>query len=176
MKRILVGGIGNIFLGDDGFGPEVAQRLARRPQPEGVRVVDFGIRGLDLVYALLDPYDAVVLIDVVARGGEAGSLYLIRAEVGAEAPVSLEAHGMDPVKVLALARSLGGGSAPTYVVGCEPATMTDPESGDVQVGLSPPAAAAVDGAVEMVEAQLARLTAEDGADACRPSAGGRMAG
>lgn len=159
MRRILVAGIGNIFLGDDGFGVEVASRLSRRPQPEGVRVVDFGIRGLDLVYALLDPYDAVILVDVVCRGGSPGSLYLIRPEVDDEVPVSLEAHGMEPAKVLALARSLGGGSAPTYLVGCEPEAITDPECGDVQVGLSPAATAAVDVAVEMVEELVARLRA-----------------
>lgn len=176
MKRILVGGIGNIFLGDDGFGSEVARRLAQRPQPDGVRVVDFGIRGLDLVYALLDPYEAVILVDLVARGGAAGSLYLMQAEVGEEAPVSLEAHGLDPVKVLAVARSLGGGSAPTYLVGCEPETVTDPDSGDVEMGFSPRVAAAVDGAVEMVEAELARLLAGGAADRSRHNAGGRTAG
>lgn len=159
MTRILVGGIGNIFLGDDGFGVEVATRLAQRPQPEGVRVVDFGIRGLDLVYALLEPYEAVILADLVTRGGEAGSLYVIEVETPAEAPVALEAHGMDPVKVLALARSLGAAAAPTYVVGCEPERVTDPDSGDVQVGLSEPVAAAVPIAVEMVESLLARLVA-----------------
>src|SRR5690348_18485873 len=81
-RRILIAGIGNIFLGDDAFGVEVAQRLARRPLPEGVRVVDFGIRGLDLAYALLDGYEAVILVDAAPRGGPPGTLYVLEPECG----------------------------------------------------------------------------------------------
>src|SRR5439155_26353965 len=88
-SRILVAGIGNIFLGDDAFGVEVVQRLAQRPQPEGVRVVDFGIRGLDLVYALLDGCEAMILVDATPRGGQAGTLYVIEPE--SEGAASLEA-------------------------------------------------------------------------------------
>src|SRR5947209_14937351 len=103
--RVLVAGVGNIFLGDDAFGPEVARRLARRELPEGARVVDFGIRGLDLTYALLDGYEAVVLVDAAPRGGPPGTLYVLdvagegSADTEGAAPV-IEAHGMDPVKVL----------------------------------------------------------------------------
>ncbi|MGH7848434.1 MAG: hydrogenase maturation protease, partial [Candidatus Binatia bacterium] len=73
--KILVAGIGNIFLGDDGFGVEVARELAKRKLPESVRVVDFGIRGFDLAYALLDGYDLTILVDAAPRGGLPGTLY-----------------------------------------------------------------------------------------------------
>src|SRR5271165_3610783 len=106
--RILIGGIGNIFFGDDAFGVEVARRLSGRPLPEGVRVVDFGIRGLDLAYALLDPYDAVILVDAVPRGGQPGTLYVLEPELDAvdAPPPMVEPHALDPWKVLHLAQSL----------------------------------------------------------------------
>ena len=80
--RILIAGIGNIFLGDDAFGVEVARRLVRRRLPDGVRVVDFGIRGLDLTYALLDGYEAVILVDAAPRGGPPGTLYVLEPPAG----------------------------------------------------------------------------------------------
>jgi hydrogenase maturation protease len=158
--RILVAGVGNIFLGDDGFGVEVAQRLARRALPEEVRVVDFGIRGLDLTYALLDGYKAVILVDAAPRGGQPGSLYVLdvteSAALGAADPVPLvEAHSMDPVKVLRLAAAMGGQVGRLLLVGCEPATAVEPE--DVQVGLSDSVRAAVDEAVVLVESLVGRL-------------------
>src|SRR5438876_6739757 len=109
--RILIAGIGNIFLGDDAFGVEVAQRLGQRSLPEEVRVIDFGIRGLDLTYALLDDYETVVLVDAVPRGGKPGTLYVLEPEV-AELPAVeptdrlIEAHDMNPTRVLHLARAL----------------------------------------------------------------------
>src|SRR5262249_15201119 len=110
--RILVAGVGNIFLGDDAFGVEVARRLARRPLPPEVRVVDFGIRGLDLTYALLDGYETVVLVDAAPRGGPPGTLYVLEPEPGeppaGEAGPLFEMHSLDPVKVLRLAAALGG--------------------------------------------------------------------
>ncbi len=155
---ILIAGIGNIFLGDDGFGVAVAQRLAKRPLPEGVRVGDFGIRGLDLVYALLDPYDAVILVDIVVRGEPPGTLYLIEPEVETGGAVSLEAHGMDPVKVLALARTMGAPPTRTFLVACEPdRVMSGEPEEDVMVELSAPVRAAVDGAIEMVESLVADI-------------------
>src|SRR5947209_18225385 len=123
--RLLVAGIGNIFLGDDAFGVEVAQRLARRPLPDGVRVADFGIRGLDLTYALLDDYETVVLVDAVPRGGQPGTLYVLEPE-GAEPPAVepadrlIEAHDMNPTRVLHLARALGGNIPRVLIVGCDP--------------------------------------------------------
>src|SRR5262245_23726453 len=108
--RILVAGIGNIFLGDDAFGVEVAQQMAHRTLPEGVRVVDFGIHSFDLAYALLDNYDATILVDAVPRGGAPGTLYLIEPaldQLDAFDGQTLEGHDMNPVKVLQLAKTLG---------------------------------------------------------------------
>jgi len=117
MKRILVAGVGNIFLGDDGFGSEVARRLSGRAQPDGVQVVDYGIRGYDLTYALLESWDAVVLVDAVRRGAAPGTLFVIEPEAGGGStePV-LDAHGMDPERVLSAVAALGGelDSAPTW--------------------------------------------------------------
>jgi len=152
MKRILVAGIGNIFLGDDGFGVEVARRLAERALPDGVRVVDYGVRGLDLAYALLDDYDALILVDIAPRGQNPGTLYLIEPRLDDEGQVAPDAHGMDPVKVLSLARTLGARPIRTFVVGCEPAFVLDGDDfEDVVVELSGPVRAAVDEAVTMVE-------------------------
>src|SRR5690242_11935071 len=123
--RILVACVGNIFLGDDAFGVEVARRLARRELPDGVRVGDFGIRGLDLTYALLDGYEAVVLVDAAPRGGPPGTLYVLDVageglpDAEGAAPV-IETHGMDPVKVLRLAAALGGPVGRLLLVACEP--------------------------------------------------------
>jgi hydrogenase maturation protease len=153
--RILVAGVGNVFLGDDAFGVEVVQRLARRDLPEGVRVVDFGIRGVDLTYALLDGYEAVVLVDAAPRGEPPGTLFVLEIprEEGAGVPV-LEPHGMDPVKVLRLAAALGGRIGRLLLVGCEPGPLDEQ---DVAVGLSGPVRAAVDEAVALVEALVGRL-------------------
>ena len=136
VDRILIAGIGNIFFGDDAFGSEVAERLLRRPQPEGVRVVDFGIRGLDLAYTLLNQYEAVILVDAVPRGGQPGTLYVLEPEKPtADTPDSLvEAHGMDPVKVLRLASAMGGQLGRVLLVGCEPHTPADPD--DMQLEMS----------------------------------------
>ena len=133
-RRILIACIGNIFMGDDGFGVEVAQRLLGRKAgryPEGVEVVDFGIRGVDLAYTLLDEYDVLVLVDTLSRGDKPGTLYLVEPdlswisqETGVEAArVGLDAHSMDPLKVLAFARTLGARPVRTLLVGCEPAVL-----------------------------------------------------
>src|ERR1043165_4095819 len=97
-RRILVAGLGNVFLGDDAFGVVVAQRLHSRALPAGVDVADFGIRGIDLAYSLPD-YDAAVLIDTTARGGAPGTLYVIEPEVG-QAVRELEMHGLTPDRAL----------------------------------------------------------------------------
>ena len=125
-RTVLIAGIGNVFLGDDGFGVEVARRLAERELPAGVKVADFGIRGMDLAYELQEDYDAAVLVDAVPRGGEPGTLYVIEPELEAAGPV-LDAHAMDPVRVLGLARTLGTLPPRVLVVGCEPATALRPE-------------------------------------------------
>ncbi len=156
--RILVAGIGNVFLGDDGFGVEAVRRLAARPHAEGVALQDYGIRGLDLAYALLDPYDAVIFIDAAPRGEEPGTLYVIEPDLP-EDVATLDAHGMDPVKVLALARAMGAAPMQVYVVGCEPDFLPPPDSDEVVMELTQSVEAAVDEAVRMVEALIARITA-----------------
>ena len=99
-KRILVAGIGNVFLGDDGFGVEVVKRLAERELPEDVEVADFGIRGMDLIYALHDYYEVVIFVDATPRGEEPGTVYLLEPEIEDDGEVVLDTHGMDPVKVI----------------------------------------------------------------------------
>lgn len=151
---VLVAGIGNIFLGDDAFGVEVVRRLADRKLPDGVQVVDFGIRGFDLAHALMDSDSTAVLVDATPRGGEPGTLYLLEAAVEAGEP-SLETHAMDPATVLRLVEALGGRPPRVLVVGCEPATVDLDEEG--QIGLSPAVEAAVDEAVRMVESLVIDL-------------------
>jgi hydrogenase maturation protease len=155
--HILVAGIGNAFLGDDGFGVEVARRLADRELPAGVDVAEFGIRGMDLVYALGDDYDAAVFVDAVPRGNEPGTLYVIEPEVD-ENVLSLDTHAMDPVKVLRLARELGPVPERLRIVGCEPLTKMSGDTAEELVGeLSAPVQAAVDGAVGLVESTVSEL-------------------
>ncbi len=163
--RILIAGVGNIFLGDDAFGVEVARRLAQRPLPEQVRVVDFGIRGLDLTYALLDGYETVLMVDAAPRGGKPGTLYVLEPDAPAppgpgEAAPLIETHGMDPVKVLRLAAAMGGKVGRLLVVGCEPAPVDDVE--EMQAGLSEPVRAAVDEAVGLIESLVAKVLGGDG--------------
>jgi hydrogenase maturation protease len=147
--RTLVACLGNIFLSDDGFGVEVARRLAGQPLPDGVRVTDYGIRGMHLAYDLAEGFDTTILVDTAQRGEEPGTVYLIEPEPqagqGDAASLALfNAHGMQPDLVLSLAGSLGGDAGRVLVVGCEPATL---EEG---IGLSAPVAAAVDEAAAMV--------------------------
>lgn len=141
-RKVLVAGIGNIFLGDDGFGVEVVRRLAGRLS--GARVADFGIRGFDLAMALLEPQDLVVLVDAVRRGGEPGTLYVLEVD-DAPGPADFAAHGMDPAQVLRNVRAMGGSSGRVLLVGCEPGDLGE------MGRLSPAVEAAVDGAIEIVE-------------------------
>jgi hydrogenase maturation protease len=150
--RILIAGIGNIFLADDGFGCEVVRRLVERELPENVEARDFGIRGMDLAYALMEPYEAVVFVDTVPRGEEPGTVYLIEAEVPDDGEVALDTHGMDPVKVIRLARVLGAEIPRTLLVGCEPKVILSGEHyDDMLMELSKPVREAVDEAVKLVE-------------------------
>jgi hydrogenase maturation protease len=151
-ERILIAGVGNVFLGDDGFGVEVARRLAGRDLPEGVEVRDFGIRGMDLAYALQEGYETVIFVDALPLGEKPGTVSLIEPEIEDDGEVSLDTHGMDPVRVIKLARALGAPPGRTLVVGCEPQVVPSGEDyDDMALGLSEPVRAAVDEAVRLVE-------------------------
>ncbi len=166
-RRVLIAGIGNIFLGDDGFGVEVVKRLAGRELPGDVEVRDFGIRGMDLAYALQDDYEVVVFVDATPRGEKPGTVYLIEPEIEEDGGVVLDTHGMDPVKVIKFARALGPGPSRTLVVGCEPQVVLSGEDYDeMLMEMSKPVQAAVEEAVKMVESLVEEI-AEEG-DRVRP--------
>ncbi len=161
--RILIAGVGNIFQGDDAFGVEVLRRLSTRNLPEGVKAVDFGIRGLDLAYALLDGYEATILVDATPRGGEPGTVYIIKPDLEdldkqELNPVGIEAHSMNPIRVLRMVKAMGGEPERIFLVGCEPQTL-GPEEG--LMGLSEAVEAAVDPAVEMIESLVQRLLQDE---------------
>jgi hydrogenase maturation protease len=161
-RRILVAGVGNVFLGDDGFGVEVVRRLAGRELPEGVEVVDFGIRGMDLVYALQDDYEIVIFVDAIPRGEEPGTVYLLEPEIEEDGEVVLDTHGMDPVKVIKFARALGAKPTRTLIVGCEPqAVMSGEDHEDMLMELSEPVRAGVEESVKLVESLVAEIIEED---------------
>jgi hydrogenase maturation protease len=149
---ILIAGIGNIFLGDDAFGSDVARLLMERTWPDNVRVSDFGIRGFDLMFALLDGFDAVILIDAAPRGGTPGSLYLLEPEIPAAHGASLETHAMNPLAVLTAAKSMGARLDRVLLLGCEPCI------GQLEgIGLSGPVQRALEEAVKMVEDLVAQF-------------------
>ncbi|MGW2034317.1 MULTISPECIES: hydrogenase maturation protease [Streptomyces] len=153
--RLLVAGVGNIFLGDDAFGPEVIRALDQRPLPAGARVHDYGIRGLDLAYDLLSGCATALLVDAAPRGHRPGTLSLIEAEPP-DGTVAPEAHGMDPAKVLALAAHLGDEPLPrVLVLACEPGAL--PDDDDLLPGLSAPVREAVDRAVDALHALVPAL-------------------
>jgi hydrogenase maturation protease len=163
MGRMLIAGVGNIFLSDDGFGVEVAGRLARADLPGWVRVADYGISGLHLAYDLAEGYETTILIDAAARGDVPGTVYVIEPDL---APANrgnplLDAHGMQPDVVFGMLDLLGADAGRVLVVGCEPASV---EEG---IGLSPPVMAAVDEAVrivlDLVHAAEGRTGADSGA-------------
>jgi hydrogenase maturation protease len=154
--RVLVAGIGNMFLSDDGFGPEVVRRLEREGGlPGEVRVADYGIRGLHLAYDLLDPVDALILVDTVPAGDRPGEITVLEvgpADLGdGDADADADAHGMNPAAMLAGLGRMGGTLPPTYVVGCRPATVHE------GLGLSPDVEAAVPPAIAAVREVVARL-------------------
>ena len=122
--RLLIAGIGNLFLGDDAFGVEVVRRLSARPLPAGVAVKDFGIRGFDLACAIQGGYDAVILVDALDRGSPPGTLHVLEPDALPTTPSPMpEMHHLDPVRVLQLARRMGGPWPRLRVVGCQPATF-----------------------------------------------------
>jgi hydrogenase maturation protease len=159
MRRILVAGVGNIFRGDDAFGVEVTHRLLVRLQAEGVRVADFGIRGHDLAYAILEGYDVVILLDATRRGGAPGTLYTLELDPDeAMSADSTGAHDIDLPAALRLARSLSGVFPRLYLVGCEPAELGPEDEG--LIGVSDPVRAAIEGAVARVEQLIAEVLTE----------------
>lgn len=150
MNRVLVAGIGNIFLGDDGFGCEVIRQLLQRRLPDNVDVVDYGIRGLDLGYTLMDGgYGDVILVDTAQRGGEPGALYVIEPDIEAaeQATPEIAPHAMDPKKVLTFVATLGEARPRVLLVACEPAWLG---GDDGHMGLTEPVDAAVEAAVDEI--------------------------
>ncbi|MGC2614834.1 MAG: hydrogenase maturation protease [Terracidiphilus sp.] len=159
--RILIAGIGNIFLGDDAFGVEVVRRLMNRNLPSDVRTVDFGIRGLDLAYALQDNYQTTILIDAFPHGQTPGTISVVEPDTKeiASAPESLvEAHSMHPLNVLRMAVAMNGSLNRVLLVGCEPHSLGGDEG---YMGLSEPVEAAVEEAVNTTEALVRHLLAEE---------------
>lgn len=160
MKNVLVAGIGNVFLGDDGFGVAVAQRLAAEPLPEGTRVVDFGIRGVHLAFELLSAPDLLVLVDATTRRGAPGTLYLIDPEEDTDAhAASPDAHAMDPSAVMRAVAQMGGTLPRVRIVGCEPADLTE------GIRLSEPVRQAIEPAIAMIR----RLIDSEGGTSCSSS-------
>ena len=153
--RMMIAGVGNIFLGDDAFGVEVARRLAAFKLPDWVRVADYGISGMHLAYDLAEGYETTIVIDASPRGGEPGTVYVIEIDAArsratprepgaAGGSPLLDAHGMQPDVVFSMLDVLGADAGRVLVIGCEPASV------DEGIGLSPPVAAAVDEAVRVV--------------------------
>ena len=154
-SRILIAGIGNIFRGDDGFGVAVAHRLAQCGLPVEVRLVDFGIRGFDLAYALMDDLELAILVDAVTLGGPPGTLYVVEPALDDPAKPSepCETHGMNPGSVFRMVQATGRKLPPLRLVGCEPATLGSDE--DIALGLSEVVQARVDEAARIVEKLVA---------------------
>jgi hydrogenase maturation protease len=165
--RILIACIGNIFLGDDAFGVEVARALSARALPANVKLVDFGIRGWDLTYALMEDHDAVILVDAVPRGQPPGTVYLIEPSVDeaedateiSPQDIQLDAHNLDPAKVLRLAAAMGQRQNRVLLVGCEPTPMDTDQ--DMAMELSATVRAAVPEAVNMIESLLNELNSTE---------------
>jgi hydrogenase maturation protease len=177
-SRVLVAGVGNIFLSDDGFGVEVARRMASTELPGGVRVADYGTSGMHLAYDIADGYDTTILVDAAPRGGPPGTLTVLEVgpedrpdlAAGPDGPLQgsqmFNAHGMQPDVVFGVLEMLGAKAGRILVVGCQPATL---EEG---MGLSEPVAAAVDEAIRVVT----KLAAENAGHAADPPAAETAAG
>jgi hydrogenase maturation protease len=160
LKRILVAGIGNAFMKDDGFGAEVAKRLGRRELPQEAAVFDFGTGGLDLAYELMRGYDALILVDVSRQGGEPGTLYVMQAneddvEAGIEDGQVINPHGMDPQTVLRFVKTVGAWPGKVVIVACEPAVVEE-----MGIGLSREVEPAVDRAVDVVLETISELATD----------------
>lgn len=176
-QRILIACIGNIFFGDDAFGVEVARALSQRRLPEKVVVVDYGIHGLDLAFALLDGYEAVILVDAVRRSGQPGTLYLIEpgpTDIKASADQSLiiESHRLNPMRVLAFAQLMGARLNRILLIGCE---VTSPDSlEETAMELSAPVRAAIPSTIEFIELLITKILDEDFDTWCLHAAQGKF--
>ena len=158
--KILVAGIGNIFLGDDAFGSEVARRLMNETLPEEVRVADFGIRSYDLAYAMMEEYDVTIFVDITSQSQSPGTLYLIEPDLNQLDQLDekmADAHSMNPVGVLQMLRTFGSSPKKLYLVGCEPATL---EVEDGEIGLSESVEGAVPQAIELIKSLVDDLLNE----------------
>jgi len=156
-KQILVAGVGNAFLSDDGFGGAVAEVLTKRELPAGVTVMDFGTGGLDLAYEVMRGYDALVIVDVSRQGGEPGTLYVMEpdeAEFGGaiEDGEVINPHGMDPKTMLRFVKSIGAWPGKVVVIACEPQTVAE-----IGFQLSESVAGALEPAVQLVLETIAEL-------------------
>jgi hydrogenase maturation protease len=155
--RVLVAGIGNIFLGDDGFGVEVARRLLTRPRPDAVRIFDFGIRGLDLAYALQDGYETTILVDAFPHGQAPGTVSIVEpdlTDLSASAGDFVQPHAMHPMNVLRMAAAMNAPLKRILLVGCEPAELGGDEG---HMGLSQVVEAALDETVNRIEALVNQI-------------------
>jgi hydrogenase maturation protease len=154
--KVLVAGIGNIFLGDDAFGIEVVRQLCKHSLPNEVCVRDFGIRSYDLAYALMEEWDLVILVDALPQGGKPGTVYVLEPELGEPMTTgtTVDAHTMNPVSVLNLVRSLGGELGHILLIGCEPETVEPDEKGNI--GLSAPVRGAVAVAIQAIDEWVKR--------------------
>ncbi len=160
--RVQIIGVGNIFMGDDAFGCEVAQRLIRRGAIEGVRVAELGIRAMDVAFALMDGYGLNILIDAMSQHGVPGSVYLLQPDpndydLSSGGAVALDGHSLDPLNVLRMVSSLGGQVRNLLIVGCEPADLGGE---DGRIGLSTAVAGAIEPAIAMIDRQVAQFFAE----------------
>jgi hydrogenase maturation protease len=159
-KWILVAGVGNIFLGDDAFGSEVARELRGRVLPAEVQVNDYGTCSYDLAYAMMEDYEATILVDATSRGQSPGTVYLIEPdlkELDKMESAAANGHSMNPLSVLQMLRSLGCRPKRLYLVGCEPAAL---DSDDGVIGLSESVQAAVPRAIELIESLMSDLLSE----------------
>jgi hydrogenase maturation protease len=157
IPQILVAGIGNSWLRDDGFGSEVAKRLESHDLPEGVSVFDFGSGGLDLAYEVMRGYHGLVLVDVSQQGGEPGTLYVMEPDPeeiqgGIEDGEVINPHGMDPKTVLRFVKAVGGWPGKVVIVACEPGNVED-----MGIGLTDEVSASIDRAVQLVLEQVEEL-------------------
>jgi hydrogenase maturation protease len=158
-RQILVAGIGNAWMADDGFGGHVAKRLGERELPDGVAVFDFGIGGLDLAYEVMKGYDALVLVDVSRQGGEPGTLYVIEPDPAEITPIEdgevISPHGMDPKTVLRFVKAVNGWPGKVVIVACEPSQVED-----MGLELSEIVSGAVDRAADLVVETCVELQSE----------------